>query len=374
MNSCEPKRGSPLLRIIICVTIILMATLAQAQSSLQTDNVILVTLDGLRWQELFDGADESLIGNEAYVDDADLLKARFWDDDAETRRKLLMPFFWSVIAKQGQLHGNRVHGSQVNLTNNFWFSYPGYNEILTGFRDDLIDSNDKIENSNVTVLEYIHRRPEFDGSVAVFGSWDVFPYIINEQRSRIPVNAGFDLAVGDDLTAREKFLNELQPQVPSPWPTVRLDAFTHHYAKEYIEKNSPRLTYIAYGETDDFAHDGEYDQYLNSAHQTDAFIGDIWNWVQSNAKYRDTTTMIITTDHGRGTQPVDTWKDHGTEVDGSDQIWFAVIGPDTEPLGELKESGQFYQNQIAGTVAAFLGIDYDGDGRAGELIDGVIER
>lgn len=360
--------------VFIGISILLLVSTAAAQSSLQTNNVILITLDGLRWQELFAGADKDLIGNKTFVDDGAALNARFWDDDAEARRKKLLPFFWSVIAEQGQIHGNRLYDSQVNVTNNFWFSYPGYNEILTGFRDDRIESNDKIDNPNVTVLETIHRRAEFSDSVAVFGSWDVFPYIVNEQRSGIPVNAGFELADGANLSTREIFLNELQPQVPSPWPTVRLDAFTHHYAKEYLQKNSPRLLYIAYGETDDFAHDGEYDQYLNSAYQTDAFIADIWNWTQSNAQYRDATTMIITTDHGRGTQPVETWKDHGTDIEGSDQIWFAVLGPDTAPLGEIKVSGQFYQNQIARTVAAFLGVDYDGGGRAGELIAGVIDQ
>ena len=86
------------------------------------------------------------------------------------------------------------------------------------------------------------------------------------------------------------------------------------------------------------------------------------------------TTMIITTDHGRGTQPIETWKGHGTDVAGSDQIWFAVIGPDTEPLGEIKTAGQFYQNQFARTVATFLGVDYTGDGKAGAAIDTVINR
>jgi len=131
---------------------------------------------------------------------------------------------------------------------------------------------------------------------------------------------------------------------------------------------------ISYGETDDFAHDGKYDQYLNSAAQTDAFINDIWTWVQSHAPYRNATTLIITTDHGRGTQPKDAWKSHGTEINGSDQIWFAVIGPDTTPMGEIKTGGQYYQNQIARTVAAFLGVEYTGEGKAGEAIEQVIGK
>ena len=346
---------------------------AQAQPSLRTEHVILITLDGLRWQELFTGADLSLIGDEDFVGEPDILKHRFWDEDAMIRRIRLMPFFWSVIAEEGRIYGNRAHGSLVNLTNNFWFSYPGYNEILTGFIDDRITSNDKIDNPNVTVLEYINGLPEFRNSVAAFASWDVFPYIINEQRSGVPVNAGFRSAEGD-LTDHERFLNEIQPQIPSPWTTVRFDAFTHHYAMEYLEKYAPRLLYISYGETDDFAHDGKYDQYLNSAAQTDAFINDIWTWVQSHAPYRNATTLIITTDHGRGTQPKDAWKSHGTEINGSDQIWFAVIGPDTTPMGEIKTGGQYYQNQIARTGAAFLGVEYTGEGKAGEAIEQVLGK
>jgi len=202
--------------ILVTLSVILLAPAVCAQQPLRTDNVILVTADGLRWQEVFSGADQDLIGNEQFVDDPEALAARFWDEDPQQRRKKLMPFFWSVLSGQGQLHGNRLLGSQVDVTNNHWFSYPGYNEILTGFSDDRIDSNDKIDNPNVTVLEHINGVPEFRGAVAAFGSWDVFPYIVNEKRSGIPVNAGFRTAAGDGLTQRERFLNELQPEVPSP--------------------------------------------------------------------------------------------------------------------------------------------------------------
>ncbi len=340
----------------------------------QIEHVILITIDGLRWQELFTGADADLIGDEDFVDDPAALKTEFWHDDSAIRRAKLMPFFWSVIAEEGQLHGNRAYGNRVDVTNDYWFSYPGYNEILTGYADPRISSNAKIDNPNVTVLEYINSLAGFRDSVAAFGSWDMFPYIINETRSKIPVNAGFRQATGDDLTQRERFLNELQPLIPSPWATVRLDAFTHHYAMEYLRKYSPRLLYIAYGETDDFAHDGEYDQYLKAARRTDAFISEIWNWVQSNATFRDTTTLLITTDHGRGMRPQEAWKHHGKEASGSDQIWFAAIGPKTAPLGEIKTAGRHYQDQVARTIAVLLGVDYTGDGKAGNAIDAVINR
>ena len=351
--------------LILLVCLLMVPLVASAQE--QTTKVFLITLDGLRWQELFSGADANLIREEAYVDNPEALMATFWRDDADQRREILMPFFWNTIAKEGQLHGNRTLDSKVNATNGHLFSYPGYNEILTGFSDDeRINSNDKISNPNMTVLEFIHQQDGFNGKVGAFGSWDVFPYIVNEGRSGIPVNAGFRPAPGPHLTLREQLLNELQPQVPTPWGSVRLDAFTHHYALEYIRKTRPRVVYIAYGETDDFAHDAEYDAYLHAARRTDGFIEELWNWVQTDPEYRNQTTFIITTDHGRGDDHE--WTSHGDDVAGAADIWLAILGPDTPALGEVPTDGQLYQNQVAATVAALLGFTYQNEKSVGEVI------
>lgn len=360
--------------VCLCVVLSFVTNQAKAQETLLTENVFLITLDGLRWQELFSGADPLLIGHEDYVNNPDDLKKKFWANDAPQRRQMLMPFFWNTIAKKGQLYGNRTQGCFVNLTNNEWFSYPGYSEILVGYADMNITSNDKIPNENVTVLEYLNNRPSFKNRVAAFGSWDVFPYIINETRSGVPVNAGFESASGEDLTDRERFLNELQQQIPSPWGTVRLDAFTHHFMMEYVKKHHPRMIYIAYGETDDFAHDGDYDAYLNSARQTDAFIESLWQYLQQNEPYKGKTTLLITTDHGRGTNPLDTWRGHGTDIKGADEIWIAVLGPDTPALGEVTDECQLYQNQVASTVAAFLGVKYTNTEPVGKAITSAIKR
>ena len=95
---------------------------------------------------------------------------------------------------------------------------------------------------------------------------------INEERSGLYVNAGFRNAKGANLSDKEVFLNELQTETPSPWGSVRLDVFTHHYALENIKKKHSKLVFVSYGETDDFAHDGEYDKYLKSVQRIDTFI------------------------------------------------------------------------------------------------------
>lgn len=319
--------------------------------------VVLITLDGLRWQELFSGADPLLVANKEYVDDSTSLKEHFWRDSPKERREALMPFMWKEVSKIGQIHGNRNLGSKVDLTNKMWFSYPGYNEILSGKADDAhIDSNDKILNPNKTILEIANENPRYKGKVAAFGSWDVFPFIVNEERSGVPVNAGFEMATGNDLTEREKFLNELQPRVPSPWGTVRLDAFTHHYALEYMKKAHPEVVYIAYGETDDFAHDGDYEAYLKSAKNTDTLIKELWYYAQKDPFYKDNTVFIITTDHGRGTDPLKTWKSHGGKIRGAGSVWMVLFGKGVNALGEVAQNKQLYSAQIAPTILNILGL------------------
>ena len=81
-------------------------------------------MDGLRWQELFHGADSLLITNSDFVENSDKLRDQFWAKTSAKRRGKLMPFFWETIGSSGQLYGNHAEGSTVLLTNSQWFSYP----------------------------------------------------------------------------------------------------------------------------------------------------------------------------------------------------------------------------------------------------------
>lgn len=334
----------------------------------KTENLVIVTLDGMRWQEVFGGVDTAILNNAGYTRDKDDLSRRFWSDDVRDRRNKLFPFFWSTIAHQGQLYGNRTTGNYVNVANPYHFSYPGYNEIFTGYPDTAVNSNDKIQNKNSNVLEFINQQKGYKGKVAAFSTWDAFPYILNAGRSRIYVNSDVDTL--RFAAPALKLVNEMQFLTPRPLG-VRPDLLTYFAGKKYLEAYAPKVLYIAFDETDDFAHAGLYDQYLNSAHAEDAMIGDLWNMLQSMPGYKDKTTLIITCDHGRGDKIKDQWKDHGEKVEGSDAIWLAVIGPDTPPSGEARTSGQLYQKQWAPTMAALLGFEFHPDKGTSESVKSV---
>lgn len=333
------------------------ASAVEAAAGRQTQNVILITLDGLRWQELFGGADERLMHKDyGGVRELDTLKARFWRDSPADRRETLMPFFWKTVVGQGQVFGDPDHDCLARVTNGLNFSYPGYNEILTGVADPRVDSNAKRNNPNVTVLEWLAGRPGFADHVAAFCSWDVFPYIINRQRSGLYVNAGWQpLDVSSD-PRRLALLNEMAAETPRLWSGVRYDVYTCLGAVDYLTERKPRLMYVSLGETDDFCHDGRYDLYLDAAWRNDGYIRRLWETAQSLPQYAGKTSLVITTDHGRGDTRTG-WKSHGKDVPGCDRIWIAVLGPDT-PAAGLVSKLAVTQSQVAATVAALLGEDY----------------
>ena len=179
---------------------------------------------------------------------------------------------------------------------------------------------------------------------------------------------GFEKTSRKDVTEKEVFLNKLQDQTPSPWSTVRLDVFTHNFALEYLKNKHPEVLYIAYGETDDFAHEGHYDAYLKAAKNTDSLIEELWDYTQNDAFYKDNTIFIISTDHGRGTEPIKTWKDHGSSVKNADGVWLITFGKGVNAKGEIVTEEQLYSNQIAPTILKSLGFKIDKESMVGKSI------
>lgn len=318
-------------------------------------NVFLITLDGFRWQELFTGADPSLISDEKYTPDTATMKALYWAPDAEGRRKKLLPFFWSVVASKGQIHGNRIYKNRVNTANLYAISYPGYSEMLTGNADLRIHSNHAIHNPNQNVLEYLDGTEKFKGDVVAFTSWSLFPFILNQQRNGMRINSGYQPL--ESLTERSDLIDILQSQKGTEKSGTRHDDLTFLAAMEYISEHKPRVVFLGFGETDEAAHDGRYDLYLEKAAEADRMIAKLWHWVQTTGGYKNNTTFIITTDHGRGNTKKN-WSNHGTFVSGSSQTWLALLGPAIEPLGESTDEAQLYQKQIASAIAGSVGMQF----------------
>jgi hypothetical protein len=341
--------------------------------SLRTENVFLIISDGLRWQEVFRGAEEALLNQtNGGVKNVEALRTNFWRSTPELRRSALLPFFWDEIARSGQLYGNQSQGSVARVINTRKFSYPGYNELLTGWADPRIDSNDKKPNPNVTVFEWLQQKPRFRKRVAAFATWDLFPYIFNRERSQLPIWPAWEPRFEDRSITPPPMLSRLLRDTTPIFEGVILDSFAHLAALDHVQRKKPRLVFIGFGETDEWAHAGRYDLYLEAAHAVDRSVHELWTAVQAIPQYRGKTTFIISADHGRGSGP-SAWKDHGEKVDGAEGVWLAVLGPDSPPFGERFQTSPVTQSQIAATVAALLGEEYQAAfPNAGGPIDDVL--
>lgn len=347
-----------------------------ANSQEKVENLIIITTDGYRWQEVFGGMDSALANMHKYNEGKGKeIYKQFWDDDIEKRRQKLMPFLWSVIAKNGQIYGNRNYENNVNVSNPYWFSYPGYSEIFCGFVDSFINSNNYKNNPNLNVLAFINKQQRFKNDVAAFASWNAFDRILNEDKYQFPVISGFDSVGGKHPDQRDRLLNKMQADTKTPGGSSEAkDLFTHYKAMLYWKKQKPKVLYIAYGQTDSYAHEGKYFSYLEAAHRFDKWLSDIWNTVQSMPRYKNKTALFVTVDHGRGDIIKSQWTGHSSTIEGSDQIWFAVMAPNISAKGEVKEKMQIWQKQFAQTFAALLELNFQAPHTVANKVDAIFEK
>lgn len=312
-------------RLVFALAAAFAAIASPAAAQEQPPNVVLVTIDGLRWQEVFRGADPTLVRDPEY-------RARYID--VPNRAQALMPFL-NGFAQTGALIGNRDAGSCAQVTNDFWFSYPGYAELLAGRPNPAIRFNQAVPNNDITVLERLQRRPDFANRVRVYAAWDAVPAIVNAERSGIPV-----------FTASSKDAPQ-DGEVTTAWRAGLADA--------------PRATWIALGDTDTYAHAGDYPGYLRAASAADAFLSELWGAIEADSRTAGRTTLIVTADHGRGESARNRWRGHGSgrwrgivvpglRKEGSDAIFIGLRGSGITNGAAYTMSNCATAGQVASTL------------------------
>lgn len=363
-------------RAIVLAGLLGVGCAVQAQDLAAKDGrVVLVMTDGMRWQEVFRGADESLLTKERYYNGRDVsaLRGRYLGATAEERRAKLMPFLWSTFVSQGQIYGDQDAGSVASVTNGMNFSYPGYNETLTGYGDPRIDSNDDRPNPNLTVLAWLAKQPGFQGRVAAFGAWHAIANIVNAENCvECVVRAGYDPVEMSPMTKEMKLLNAIKANSPVVWEDEAYDAPVFETAMEYIRIKKPRVLFLSLGETDEWAHAGNYGEYLEAAHRVDGYLKRLWETLQAMPEYKGRTTLIFMVDHGRGPAP-EAWKSHGQKVPESKDIFMGFMGRGVPAVGVEKNVQPVTQSQAAATLARYLGLDWNAaEPKAGKPIAGAV--
>ncbi len=140
---------------------------------------------------------------------------------------------------------------------------------------------------------------------------------------------------------------------------AHLSALPDNWVWEQIEEIlTPRevhLMLVNLHESDRMGHAGNWAGYTGAIEHASAAIVDFWERLQDDPVYRDSTALIVTTDHGRHFDHVATgWHDHNCYCNGCRKSFLLMLGPgiregftSDEPVSML---------DLAPTVAAMMGI------------------
>lgn len=337
------------------ILLMLPAMLLWAKGDSDT-RLVIITIDGLRWQEVFEGADNLLLSDPKQAGDVGQLRQAYWRETPEERRSVLMPFVWNTIAKRGTLIGNRNLGSVMQVANKTNISYPGYSEMMTGMVDEAITGNDAVDNPHLNVLEAASRDPRYKGSVAMYGSWRSTRFAIHNEQAGIPASVSYERNIAKRKTPKLQLIDRMLAGMPRFWRSEHFDAFTFAYALETLLTDHPKVMWVSFGDCDEWAHAGKYDFYLNAANATDAFIRDIFEALEADRFYKGKTAYLITCDHGRGFG--NEWRNHGSSTKGSEATWLMLMGKGIGNKGETTEDGPYFTKQIAATIARILNVEF----------------
>ena len=325
------------------------------------DHVIVISLDGVRIQEMFGGLDTTVL--QAYLEKKPMnehpVYKRFWRETREARREALMPFLWGTFLKEhGSIVGDQQAGSVMQLGNALRFSYPGYAELMTGTpHDDVITSNDNRRYPYETVLQFLKRElGATREQVACFGSWDVFTSIAASKDDEVYTNAGYQAYDVPDAGLRR--LSAAQFDTVPPWESARYDTYTWQFAMDHLQRHQPRVLWIGLDETDDWSHNRHYVRVVEYLHRFDGWLAGLWRTLQSMPAYQGKTAVMLVTDHGRGNTTAD-WNGHGKDVEGAQNVWAAIAAPHWSARGVWKAGHRpASQSQVAATIASLVGKDW----------------
>ena len=292
----------------------------------QLTSVVLITLDGTRWQDVF--------------------------GDAE-----LMPTLHRWMTIDGVGLGAPGHG-EVWATGPNYVSLPGYTEIFTG-RPSACASNFCGRVETPTLVDGIRDSGE---EAAVIASWERIERVAARDPSRVILSAGRHATGRTDGLDAEILESG---RAANPWPggeDYRPDAITTKLALRLLETRQPRFLFVGLGDPDEHAHHGDRAAYLASLRFADRFLSDI------EARVRAPTVILVTADHGRSAS----FRDHGGEWPESGRVWIVAHGPGLRGRG-LVDTGKLHLDDVAPTIRCLLGLRPDSAASAGHAISSICD-
>jgi hypothetical protein len=296
-------------------------------------NVVLVTLDGVRWQDVLDGAEP-------------------------------LPGLRRLMARGVVLGGD---DAPMVASGPEFVSLPGYEEIFTGHAPRCADNGCR-RASRPTLLDELRAHDRLLGDeIAVIASWERLARVAALDPRGLTISTGRHGGVSrsrlrvDDAAAR--LLDEAGRADAFPGhDDYRPDRYTAALALAYLRATRPRLLVVGLGDTDEHAHRGDRAGYLEALRAADAFVAALGATLDTLGDYGARTTIVVTTDHGRARDFVE----HGARAPESGRVWLAMAGGGIDARGLGRAGRTARLADVAPTLRLVLGLPPDGSAGAGE--------
>lgn len=308
------------------------------------DAVILVTLDGVRWQEVFEGIDRARTKEEAM--------------DA--------PHLWPNVYRLLRERGVALGGGNVPIsaTGPNFMSLPGYTEILMGHSPVACGDNDCGPVKEPTLVDEILNGGH---QAAVVASWERLERAVAKDPRDAFVTTGRN---GGTKSAHEGALGRrvaaYQKTKPEPGGgDFRLDRYTGEIGLAVLRERHPTFLMIGLGEPDEYAHGNDYPGYVRSLRACDAFLGELFKVLDAMGERGARTAVFVTADHGRGHD----FQNHGGGYVESARTWLLAFGAGIEARGVTQLNEPRHLADIAPTMRTLLGMPADHHPYAGHSLD-----
>ncbi len=322
--------------------------------------VVLVVLDGVRWQEIFGGVDPALAASHRA---GPVVGARS-----------LFPSLYAALDARGAAVGAPGYGV-ISASGPNFVSLPGYTEIFGGRAPVPCQDNDCAGASGPTIVDAFRDRARADSDVAVIASWAPIGRAATRARSRIVLSVGRQDVEGapflEDEPSTREVLDEGARADPRPGhDAFRPDRYTAELALRYLETRRPAFLFVGLGEPDEYAHEDDYRGYLASLRAADDFFGRLFAALDRMGERGRRSLVLVTADHGRARD----YRDHGAGLPESARVWLLALGGPVHARGFVQAPHSRRLSDVAPTIRQVVGLPLDEAAGAGAPIFELLEQ
>lgn len=287
-----------MLRIIATfILLLLLPIFAFAGNQKPIKHVIYITVDGVRWQDVFN--------NHRYLQN-----------------------FWDKYAKDAAIYGEPGSNKTMEVAS-IPISLPSYQSQMSGMVTPC--GNNECGGLAVeTFAEALVKKAGFKKSeVASISCWEVMDNAFESRLGTAFSNHGTRPMHDPDTYEIDPVMKEINIAQAAAYPgdDTRSDKYTLAQALHYFEKYKPKFLWISFGDADDYAHEGKLKEYHQTLFFYDRAFEKIIKMVKT-LKLDGETMIIITTDHGRGNGK--NWTEHDETMPEAKQTWAFVLNGELE--------------------------------------------